>query len=214
MSLATPVPGEVFTVRIYKHLDIAVSQFWSNTYELEARSGSNQAALTAAAMNLLEMERLMALDTSQFDRVIVSTYVPDGAPYDPTTFVSIPRSDTGDVGSGAADVQLPLNVVLYIRRDVASGRTGKLYLRNCLEETDVRGRFGDVQLEAAATLQANLTTALASSGADDLLVGGGGDFQLVMASGNPASPSTRPITGLTVASGRIVKFNNRYFDVP
>lgn len=214
MSLLSPVSGDVFTLRTYKHLDIAVSQFWANTWELRCVASSTLADLKAACLKLVAFEQALALDTTQFDRYVLSTYVPDGSPYDPLSFVSQPLSIVGARSSGAAAVQLPLNVVLFLRRETATGRTGKVYLRNTLEEGDVQGRFGDIQLSSLATWVTRVSGALSSSSADDLLAPVSGSFGLVMASGVGASPAYRPVEGITPVAGRIVQYNNRYYDVP
>lgn len=214
MGILSHVAGEVFTLRVYKHLDIAVSQFWANTWEIRSRASGTITGLKAACQALVDFESELALDTTQFDRYVLSTYVEDGTPYNPSSFVSQPLSTTGARTSGAAALQLPLNIVLFIRRDVLTGRTGKLYLRNVLEEGDVNGRFGEIQLTSLATWVSRVSSALSGSGADDLLAGGASDYVISMASGAGASPAYRDITDLVPVAGRIVQFNNRYYDVP
>ena len=40
MSITSPGADELFTVRVYKKVDIAADQMWANTYELQASVGA------------------------------------------------------------------------------------------------------------------------------------------------------------------------------
>lgn len=211
MSVTAPTGGDLFSLRVYKKIDIAADQVWANTYEMRANTGVTYDDLVDAADTLVAFEKIFHQDTTFFDRVVVSTYVEDGAPYNPDSFISLPQSGAGAVASPVAAETLPLQVVLFVRRDVASGRTGKIFYRGCLEEDDVQGRFGTISLTSPSTIATRISGALTTSGLDEYLAGGTAPLRLLMVSG-AGGTSQRDISGLTPVGARIVKYNNRYFD--
>lgn len=214
MSVLNPGAGDLFTVRLYKKMDVAADQMWANTYELKAGASPSYETLLDAVEKLVAFEKLIHHDTVHFDRAVVSTYVPDGRPYAPESFASLPQSGQGNISSPLTQQVLPLQVVLFVRRDVPSGRTGKAFYRGCLGEDDVNGRYGTINLTAPATVQARIAGAVTSAGIDELLGGGEAfNYRLVMA-GSLAGGAvhSREITALTAVSAKIVKYNNRYFD--
>jgi len=218
MSLLAPITGELFTLRVFKETDVSPTQVWSNAWEVQAQGATSLADLNEFAAAVVAFERGMSQDTVRFNRYVLSTWVPDGEPYDPETFTSQPLEGLGTVSSPPDAETLPLNVVLFVKREVATGRYGKLFLRRALDETEVSGRYGDWRIDpsALAVIETRVTTLLASSGLGDYLAGGETGLRLVMA----AVPSgggavvTRAVTDLTPAGCRTVRWNNRYYDVP
>jgi len=211
MSVTTPTANELFTVRVFKNLDIAVDRSWSNTYELQNQDGGGYTELVAAAQSIVTFEQGMCHDTVKFNRVVVSTYVPDGEPYAPASFTSIPLTQVGVITSPPAAEVLPLQVSLFLRRDVASGRTGKLFLRQTVGEDDVSGRFGSFVLSSPSGMATRLAAAMGASAIDDMFAGGSAPFRLVMAGNGPSSITIRNVTGFTPGDARLSKFNNRYY---
>jgi hypothetical protein len=215
MPVLNPDDNEIFTLRIYKSIDVAADQMWGNTYELRAEPGAVSADLTSAVNKLVDFEKQMHQDTVIFRRAVLSTYVEDGTPYDPLSFVSYSLTGAGQVTSPLAAATLPLQVCLFIRRDVSSGRAGKLFYRQALGEGDVQGRFGVISLTDAAAINTRLATAITAASVDDMLGPTPVDpINLVMQSGVPGVGSLRFLSGLTAVNARIIKYNNRYFDVP
>lgn len=213
MSITSPEADELFTVRVYKKVDIAADQMWANTYELQAAVGASAANLVTAAQAIVEFEKTIHQDTVFFDRVVVSTWVDDGVAYDPESFTTIPLTGAGLVASPVAAEVLPLQVALFVRRDTLSGRTGKVFYRGCLGEDDVSGRFGTIALTNAAAIQTRVDNAVTGSGLDALLPGGGESaYRLVMAARIGGVLRTRAVQGLTAAGVKLIKYNNRYFD--
>lgn len=209
MSLITPGAGEAFTVRIYKKLAANPALIWSNIYEIRTESGATFLSLQSAAGTLIEFERQMHFASVQFDRMVISTWIPDGVPYDPTSFYTEPLIAVG-ARSSESYQELSLNHVLFVRRATPWGQNGKLYYRRVLTEADVLATAGTIALESGSGIATVLATA---AGDPDMveLFEGGGDWQLVMvATGQPV----RPILSFQVGGVRIVQFNNRYFDVP
>lgn len=216
MSIIAPTSGELFTVRIYKETDVSPTQVWTNTWELQAKTGATNADLVAAVNSIVLFEKGMSQDTVRFNRAVTSTWVPDGQPYDPESFTSLPLSGLGGVSSPPDAETLPLSVVLFIKKETLTGRYGKLYLRRALDETEVSGRYGVWRIDPAAlsTINTRITTLLSSTGIGELLGGGDGNMRLVMAAvpAGAESPVVRFVNDLTAAGAREVKWNNRYFD--
>lgn len=212
MSVLAPAADEVFNIRIYKRLDIAGERVWANSYEVVNYGGANKADLEACAQALVSFEQGMCHDTVLFDRAVISTYVPDGQPYNPESFISVPLTQVGTVSSPPAAEVLPLQVALFLRRDVPSGRYGKLFLRQTVGETDVSGRYGSFALTSPSAMNTRLSTAISASGLDDYFGGGAAPLSLALVGNSVDGLVVRTVTGLTVVDVRLIKFNNRYFD--
>lgn len=215
MTIAAPAQYDVFTARIFKRYNASPTPVWSNTYELQCKIASSLEDLVTEVGNIVAFEQYLELTNVRFDRMVISSYEPDGEPYDPSSFVTVPLAVLGlnDL-TGGADEQVPLQVCLFLRREVATGRTGKLLLRGCLEEADIEGSYGSYALTNPSAWITKVATAITDSGLDDQLVGGAGNYGLVMASGSPSATSVRAITGIVPVDARITKFDHRYYDVP
>lgn len=199
-----------FTVRMYKKMSTNPQIVWANTYELFKKSN---AVMTADEYQLL-VTTLLGFESSfhaqdvLFDRAVVSTFVEDGEPYNPESFITFPLLDTAGERSAAFGEFEPLNLVLFVRRSVPFGRNGKLYYRRVVLEDEVASPAGVARLVTGAaiyTLFANsFSTYLTglTTGEDNL-------WALVMAA---TGQTPRNITNLSVSGVRVVKFNNRYFD--
>lgn len=212
MSVLFPEVNEVFTVRSYKHQDIAVSSSWANTYECKNVGAADVDDLRTLASIITSFEKRMSQDTVIVDRAVVSTWIPDGMPYDPTSFIVVDDGGAGLVTSPAADDVLSLDICLHIRREVPSGRLGKLFLRGALDESDVAGRYGDIYLTNYAGIALRLSDALADSGLDAYMGPSATPLVLTMSSYIGEGTIDRAITGLTVVNAKIVKLNHKYFD--
>lgn len=216
MSVENPGLGELFTVRIYKETDTSPFQVWDNNYELRCESSeATLLSLKDAVSNLVAFEKAMHQDTARFNRYVVSTYQADGEPYDPDSFVSVPLTGLGQVASPTDAETLPLNVCLFLRRQVPTGRYGKLFYRRALDETQVSGRNGAWRIDPAALsdIITDTDTRAVAAGIPDLIgAGAASGFALVMARGAGVSASFRYLESFEVAGVRDVKYNNRYFD--
>lgn len=197
--------GEVFTVRTYKSY---VGFAWSNTYEIQAavQPVNSVTAVEAVASAFVNLERQLHIDGVIVDRVVVSTFVPDGQPYSPSAFTTIPFS-LNSLRPAVAEV-LPLELTLFVRRNSPTGRDGRLLYRGCLTENDMSASaFRPLLTPTAITnLQTIFGTWLVSVFPNQ-------DWNLVMASGPSTNPIVRTITGFQVSQKIVVKkLNNRYYD--
>lgn len=204
MTVASISQGEVLTVRTYKTYGGVA---WANAYEIEALNDlpDPQSELEFVANRLALLERQLHGSFVEFDRVIISTFVPDGQPYNPLTFASYPINlpCLRNI-SPSADIQQ----CLYVRRNVAFGRDGRLLYRFALAraEIEVPQIYPELTSSARTNIQ-NLINSWVGEG------GIGNAFRLVMARQTTAAIEVRPITGLQVVKRLVVKqFNNRYYD--
>jgi hypothetical protein len=203
MSLSTILQGEVFTLRSYKQY---AGYSWANNYEIEAVQDIPNpiTELEFIASRIVDLEKTLHLSGVVIDRVTISTYVPDSLPYNPNNVATFPFSvrATRQIVSEF----LPLELCLFIRRNVSFGRDGRILYRGVLMEIDMN-----------STEFRPLLTANAVSGFQNVInswrsVGLGNAFRLVMASGFPAPNNVRPVTSLQVSEKIVVKkYNNRYF---
>lgn len=78
------------------------------------------------------------------DRIVSGTWVPDGQPYDPNTFVSSSFGFPGEYApsSGLDSLALPYSIAMLIRRNAQFGRPGKIYYRG--------GGFTELDLNRSA----------------------------------------------------------------
>jgi len=203
MTLRNIAQGEVVTVRIYKQY---VGFAWANNYEVQATTNINQPSQSLAQMvdRLVVLERIVHLQGVIIDRVTVSSYVPDSQPYDPDTLATYPYSLSGQ-RSIQGEV-LPLELCLFIRRNVDFGRDGRLLYRGCLTENDMSATAFRPLLSSATVT--NLQNAINNW----FQQGIGSEWVLVMASGTPQPTSIRRVVGLQVSEKiSVKKVNNRYF---
>lgn len=203
MSLTTISQGDVLTVRVFKQF---FGYAWANNYEVEAIQNITNpiVALEALATRIVALERPIHLSGVIIDRVTVSTYVPDSLPYNPNTLAVFPFSVAAT--RTAVREPLPLELCLFVRRNVNFGRDGRLLYRGCLTEDDMSATsFRPLLSSGAVGALQGIINSWASTGL-------GNEFRFVMASGLPTPTSVRPVTSLQVSEKVVVKkYNNRYF---
>ncbi len=221
MTITDWAAGEVFMVRVYKRLASNPAVVWANSYEMSAdtaRSGGAEAGRDAA-FAIASWEALFHHAGVQFDRAIFSSWVPDGAPYDPTTFTVRPISGLVGARSIGGTEPLPLQATLFLRRNVAFGRPGRALYRGVLFESDVTSPAGTPALTDQARgdlinrVTSNLPPPFPAQKLGDYLASQG--LSLVLAGGQGPTPTNvRAVLSFTPAGVSIRKFNNRYYDLP
>lgn len=166
MSVIEPVVREGFVFTLTKSLISNPAVRWRNTYEAFFDEGSSptSSALEDLAEKLLAFEKIIHLTGVQFVQTTISTYVQDSTPYDPESFITIPHpADTvGERTIGAAQ-PLDLTAAFYVRRQVPTGRQGKIFYRGVLGENDVEAPAGAMRLSNVASMQTLLDGALNTS---------------------------------------------------
>jgi hypothetical protein len=199
--------GEVFTIRTYKtHVGFS----WANTYEVQAavEPVNSVTAIESLAAAFVSLEQQIHMSAVVIDRIVVSTYVPDGQPYNPSSFTTIPVSLPGQ-RVNTSEV-LPLELALFVRRNAAVGRDGRLLYRGCLMEGDMFAQgFRPLLLTSSVnTFQTIFATWLTTTFPQ-------GQWNVVLARGRPNPTNIRQVINFQVSEKIAVKkLNNRYFDRP
>lgn len=201
-------PGTFFSLRHYRKLTTNPLLAFANTLEFVSREivTSENAAKLIDDWSAFYLALSMA--DAEMDRAVLSTWVEDGAPYDPDSFITRPLSGLGT--RGTITDAMSLNNCLFIRKETGSGNNGKIFIRRFLSEGDTHSPSGTLALLDAPAIQAELTAAITTAGVLGYLKGTEA-FQMVMKS---ALLIEREVNDLVVAGARVMQFNNRYFDVP
>lgn len=170
---------------------------WVNRHQITADAGllGDQQRLQDLADAFVTYHKYTMYEHLYVDRVVVSTYGPD-LPW-PAGFASIPANAQGVIGAGSWGEMLPLEVALFVRRNVTRGRDGKLFLRGCIGRNQV-DRFGNITTALINHVNGHGTQLLASLQAQDV--------QMVMASGPVAAIQTRQVLSLEVVNFRTLQF--------
>jgi len=205
MPLQSVSTGEVFTVRVYK----LFNQYrYANTYEIVAQqneSSAGEAFWSQLADRFVSLETQLLLNFIQVDRVVISSYVPDGTPYNPTSFITIPYSAFGQTPV-VGDI-VPANMCMVVRKNVVYGRDGRNFYRGTMNEPDLVGGFPEGTL---APTRRNNIQSLFNSWYSDFV--NNSAFLVCLASGIPNPTNVRIVTNFVVEN-RVTskKINNRYF---
>jgi len=205
MPLQSVSTGEVFTVRVYK----LFNQYrFANTYEIVAQqdeSGTGEVFWVQIADRFVTLESQLLLNFIQVDRVVISSYAPDGLPYNPTSFISIPYNIFGQTPV-VGDI-VPANMCMVVRKNVTYGRDGRNFYRGTMNETDLVGGFpeGTLSPNRRNNIQ-NLFNNWYSDFVNNTI------FRVCLASGIPNPTNVRVVTNFVVEA-RVTskKINNRYF---
>lgn len=152
MTVLYPAEGEEFTFTVKKALVVAPETTWVNTYEFKAIDALSYADLESLGASLAEFESLIYMDNTRIVEVKASTWVDDSHPYNPEGFAVWESSRLGQRQSPTQGALLPLSVCLHVRREVLTGRPGKLFYRGVLNETDVQSVSGQWSMETSGQL--------------------------------------------------------------
>lgn len=208
-----------YTIRVFKSWGARDDQRrWVNNYELSS-SATSPAVLLPVAHSLIDAESHLHLTMVKFLGATISTWSADSEPYNPESFVSVASIVDGlRAMGGAGDDALDSNVCYHITRNVTLGRTGKLFYRGCLLESDV-------SIQSDASFQINPGRPISVGGAawtsfdgimNDYYSGGTHEATFVLKGihGEPPNQviSTREVTGLVPAGVTLNRRNHRYFD--
>jgi hypothetical protein len=198
MSALAPQVGEVLKVTIVKNHINDVSDKFVTGYEFETLVGDMGPLNVESLVNaVVGFEIGMAQNTIQFDRAVVSTWAEEPGGYDPSQFVTFALSDLGSGAGSTSD--LPLEACLLVRREVSSGRQGRLFVRGLLKEEDVQSIAGVWRLANPAGMQ-DIIDAAISTGLNAYLGAAATEFGMVLHGPNKAGTLyTRRVEGLVAA---------------
>lgn len=211
MSATDPQQGEILRLSIFKYHENTISDKFVTGYEFQALgTGLGIVGVNQLVNNVVNFEKEMTRNTISFDRAVVSTWAEEPGGYDPSQFVVVDLTGTGTISGSSAD--LPLEAALFVRRTVASGRQGKLFLRGYLSETRVENNSGQWVLSDPAAAQNALDTAISTS-ITGYLGGAAVDWQMVLHGANKAGTLyTRPVLSLGVVGVTWAKRSRKHYD--
>jgi hypothetical protein len=204
-------------ISLFKKWLTPSAQPWVNTYEFS--DGTSQPpssnAWRTVVDTLVTAEQAIHLPQVIIDTAVISTYRADGTPYNPSSFVTVAVGLNGVRSSAGTDI-LDLNAVYKMRRNVESGRNGKIAYRGCLVEFDVdannSGRWVLVpnsSLSQSGTAFGQYQTIMAP------LLNGGMDQEMALLSGpsDVTDPAfVRAVVSLLPYGVGFNKLDHRYFD--
>lgn len=203
-----------FTIRIFKAWrGRDIERAWTNTYEIIS-GGTNPTELVAVGDALVAAERGLHLTDVNFLQYTISTWAPDSHPYNPESFVTYTLDSLGERGDedGVNELALDYNVCYMVHRNATTGRSGRLYFRGVLLETDVQIQ-GDGRFAIEGTTAANLVDATdAYKTAISSYITGGAGNQLALISKSGTTIYRRNVTNIVAGGVVINKKNHRYFD--
>lgn len=196
-----------FTFRVFKYNENRPDLPWVNNYEAYSRGEGVLANVQAMLVCLCLFEQVFHSTSTRIYKAIASTYDEEvSPPYNPDSFYTY-LCDY----QGARTVLNPVDtrVCWYVRKQVQSGRQGKLLYRGVLGEADIEAGAGTYALSDPSAM----TTLLLNAEGAGLIEGGivdadgGANFQLAL-----MSNIVRDVTSLASTGVSIAKTNHRYFD--
>lgn len=213
MSVAGPVGGEAFTLRIFKQLSTNPALTWVNNYEcaIPAGGSATMQTLVGFADVVLQFERAIHLHVVQFTKSTLSTWTPDSKPYNPASFLTIDHpADTIGTRPLASSEAQPVAMALKVRRSVSTGRQGRVMYRGCLTEADVISTSGVPTFFDPQVLVDLVDNAVASSGIDDYF--GASSTGLRMYLITKDGTNRRTVNGFVVSGVTFVQTDHKYFN--
>jgi hypothetical protein len=211
-SLANLEIGEALTVRTYKVVP-GQPLAWANTYEILSNQPASQLDQVVLILErlrdiIVSFERSILNAAYVLDRIVVSTYVPDGTPYDPYTFVSFPIGLAGQYFTPGNPL-LPLQFCALVKRIVNFGRQGNILFRGIVAANDaeITPSGTVIKPNRVDSIQSALNTFMS-----ELATYG---FSLAMVRGRQAveTSTLRLVSALNAKRDMTFKqLNNRYFD--
>lgn len=214
MPFDVQTAGEVYTLRFYKKLATNPAVVWANTYEIYNQAGGQSPEdIQTVLANISAAEKTLHLNSVVFDRAVASTWVPDGEPYNPASFITYPLSGAGSIVPSSP--ALGLSNCLQVRRVVTYGRNGRSLYRGCLAEGQTIAPAGDPVLTSGAYASFADKVADLRLLIEDALFSLGYGWVMAARYGESPTINRRAIEDLILESRVTVKkLNNRYFDVP
>lgn len=210
MSYIDPDTTEAFVFRTRKSVIAQPSRIWYNTYEARFFGSPATETLDQLAEGLALYESTLLLNVFRVDSVTISTWAEDAHPYNPASFITIPKMLPGDRSVGIG-TPAPLKTCLHVKRLPESGRVGRIFHRGVLLLGDLTTFGGEFALAAPGDIDTLHDDALAAGEIAQFWVTG---EQLLKLSLIGETGLTREIENFVVAGVSDVKLNHKYFDVP
>lgn len=204
----------VWDLRIYKSWNVRnMKASWVNTYQINYDGGVEDDMWVQKINSIATAEKNLSLNLVQFLHATVSSKR-DEAVYDPRMLRTFELTGNGLGTIPEDDPPLDLNIAFKVKKSVAFGRSGSMYFRGCLRQSDVDiNDRGESQWASASHLNSpavwtNLNT-LWSAYPEMQIVMAGKDFddpELV------TPLETRAVQSFQGAGVVLLKRDHRYFD--
>lgn len=136
--------------RIYFHYDSRPSDDWTLNLEYDLIGVLTSDEIDIQTGDLVGALQPFLLNNVIIDRAVWSTWVPDSSPYDPDAVRTIPL---GIAGNRAFTLTSPVDddLAFLIRKTVATGKAGRIYLKGALLTANVTAEGGAWTLVDAVT---------------------------------------------------------------
>lgn len=141
-------------LRAYMHYDVRPTDEWTCNLEMDYEGSLEAGEVESAAMDFAAGLSNLLLTNVVIDRVVASTWASDSSPYNPSALKVVP---IGINGTKVFLLTSPVDddLVLFIRKAVNTGRSGKIMLRGVLtlSEIDVDSGSWYIVPSALATIE-------------------------------------------------------------
>lgn len=213
MSLLNPQVGEAFRVR---------TEFYHQTNPAKKYSVNNT-VICAANTVLAELTDLTSVLATFFanicynpmviSRTVVSTFVPDTSPYQGDEFY-VNEHNLQGLRILGGKMLLPLKIAMFISKQIATGRSGKMFLRGALAEEDVE--FGQELFAPSgiANLDGVVEDAVSISGISSYFYASESSLKLCVGTNAGVIINPRLVENFEFKGIRSVSVNHRYYDQP
>ncbi len=136
----------LFLLRVFKSYGgRSDSGQFSNTYHIRSDAAIDAAGWVDVSNTIIAVERPLALQSTSFMRCLITPFAQNPLNQPEHVMRTIELQGTGQREVPAGRHGLDLNVCLILKRQLATGRSGRLFLRGALHEDDVElgsnGRF-------------------------------------------------------------------------
>lgn len=141
-------------------------------------------------------------------RYTCSTIERDTDPYNGNEFLTREVNLNG-TGNNAGGDSLPLNICLYLKKNVETGRSGKTFLRGVFNEQDVGYGHDNHTLNSISFWETKVQNAITGSGLSSMFLGPTSPTHLLVGTNPFNNASVRYCSGFTVAGVRAVRINKQ-----
>lgn len=126
-----------YDVRIYKSFGVRnLKAAWLNTYVFNAPELITDPLFDQIVAAVVSMEKIYHLNRVQFLHATVSTKANEPT-YVPESLRVFELDGQGNRGIVAPDEPIDLNICLKVKKQVAFGRSGMMFFRGCLLQSDI-----------------------------------------------------------------------------
>ena len=220
--MATLFDTDKIIVRTHKESTNDAGNTWTNTYEFTKLAGAFMLAeIYTIANDIVNFEKTMHYNSVAFKSVSIATWQPKDSqqPYNPEAFLHLPLTNTvGLVGSPSPSATVDKDITLFLARKVQFGRSGKLFFRGAISETEITTgtTAGRMTIDPGSfnSLVTRLNTAINAGSLDSYFAGSENPVKMAMIHpvALPSMGAVRPVVGLSLQGVKINRSNHLWFN--